>query len=319
MTDSNQIRKQTEVGDVNELCKEKAAESANGLPKEKVFGSDNKPRRVGLALAGGGVSGSAGIGVIQALEEAGITVTHVAGTSSGAMVAALYAYGYSVEDMKLAMPRFSKRHLDYNWKAILAKILMRRPYLDGWIKGERLQSLITELTDGQPLSALRVPCGIVATELRTGQPVVFSQEPVPGYRTESDITIAQAVLASCSIPVIFQPVRWNGYILTDGGVSLNCPVRLVRALGAERVIAVDTVTAFANSDVGQLRSGLSIFAHVINLNLRDQMAHEHQYADLSLHPHVGYVGALDFHKVEQCVEAGYHYARERMDEILTAI
>ncbi|WP_018133098.1 patatin-like phospholipase family protein [Effusibacillus pohliae] len=270
---------------------------------------------VGLALAGGGVSGAAAVGVIKALEEAGFAITQIAGSSSGAMVAALYAYGFSPEKMKRIMPRFTKRHLDYDWKAILAKILLRRPHLDGWIKGTRLRLLVEELTDGQPLSAFRMACGIVATDLRDGQPVVFANKPVPGYRTESELTIGQAVQASCAIPVIFQPVRWQRYILADGGVSLNCPVRVVRALGAKRVIAVDTVTAFANADVGDLRSALSIFAHVINLNLRDQMAYEHQHADLSLHPHVGYVGALDFHKVAQCVEAGYCYTRERIDQI----
>ncbi|MFC4770303.1 patatin-like phospholipase family protein [Effusibacillus consociatus] len=271
--------------------------------------------KAGLAIAGGGVSGSAAIGVIQALEEAGITISHIAGSSSGAMVAALYAYGYSVDGMKQVMPRFTKRHLDYDWKAILARFLLRRPHLDGWIKGTRLQSLIGELTEWKNVSAFRIPCGIVATDLRQGKPLIFSKDPVPGFPFESDITIAQAVQASCSIPVIFQPVRWKQYILSDGGVSINCPVRVVKALGAERVIAVDTVTAFANSDVGQLRSGLSIFAHVINLNLRDQMAREHEWADLSLHPHVGYVGALDFHKVQQCVEAGYLYTKQRIDQV----
>lgn len=272
-------------------------------------------RSVGLALAGGGVSGAAAIGVIQALEEEGFTVSHIAGTSSGAMVAALYAFGYSTEDMKQVMPRLTKRHLDYDWRAILAKILVRRSYLDGWIKGSRIRSLLEELTESKDLSAFRIPCAIVATDLSKGQPVLFANKQIPDFLTETGISIGQAVLASCSIPVIFQPVRWKQYILSDGGVTMNCPVRVVRALGAERVIAVDTVTAFANDDVGQLKSGLSIFAHVINLNLRQQMAHEHQYADLSLHPHVGYVGALDFHKVQQCAEAGYRDAKNRMDEL----
>lgn len=68
--------------------------------------------KTGLALAGGGVSGSAAVGVIQALEEAGIEITHVAGTSSGSIVAALYAYGYSIEDLKRTIPRFTRRQLD---------------------------------------------------------------------------------------------------------------------------------------------------------------------------------------------------------------
>lgn len=275
--------------------------------------------KTGLALAGGGVSGSAAVGVIQALEEAGITITHIAGTSSGSIVAALYAYGYSVEDLKLTIPRFTRRQLDVDWKAILSRIFRRRPSLDGWIKGIRLQVLLDEFTQSEFVSGFRIPCGIVATDLRKGQPVVFAKDPIPGFHTESDIPISQALLASSSIPVIFQPVRWNGLILADGGVSMNCPVSVVRAMGAEKVISVDTVTAFANDDVGELRSGLSVFAHVINLNLRNQMAHEHRYADVSLFPHVGYVGAFDFQKVEQCIDAGYRTAWENMDRIRAAL
>lgn len=271
--------------------------------------------KAGLALAGGGVSGTAAIGVIQALEENGIAVTHLAGTSSGSLVAALYAYGYTVDELRQLIPRFTRRHLDADWKTILSKFLLRRSKLDGWMKGVRLRALLDEFTHSQSVSDFPIPCGIVATDLRLGKPIVFAKDPVPGFQTAADLPISLALLASSAIPVLFQPVRWNGMILADGGVSMNCPVRVVRAMGAEKVIAVDTVTAFANDDVGELRSAFSIFTHIVNLNLRDQMAHEHRYADISLFPHVGYVGAFDFHKVEQCVEAGYRYAMDNMERI----
>lgn len=271
--------------------------------------------KAGLALAGGGVSGSAAIGVIQALEETGITISHIAGSSSGSIVAALYAYGYNADRLKQIMPQFTKRQLDFDWRAILSRALRRRRYLDGWIKGSRIQHLLSEMTDSSSVNAFRIPCGIVSTDLRTGQPVVFSNQVIPNFETETDISIAQALLASSAIPVIFQPVRWKGRVLSDGGVVMNCPVQIVREMGAERIIAIDTVTAFANEDVGQLHSGLSVFAHVINLNLRNQMAHELRLADISIHPRVGYVGAFDFHKVEQCVKAGYEKAWDMMDQI----
>ncbi|MGZ4112543.1 MAG: patatin-like phospholipase family protein, partial [Tumebacillaceae bacterium] len=206
--------------------------------------------------------------------------------------------------------------LDYNWRGIVAKVfLFRKRFLDGWIKGARLRGLFEQLTERRNVSAFRIPCGIVATELRQGKPMVFSNEPVPGFLSETGIEIALAVQASCSIPIVFQPVRWKDHVLADGGVTVNCPVQIVRAMGAEKVISVDTVTPFANDKIGALRSGMGIFSHVINLNLRNQMAHEHQHSDYVLHPHVGYVGALEFAKVSQCVEVGYKYTRERMDEI----
>lgn len=272
--------------------------------------------KTGLALGGGGVSGAASLGVIKALEEEGIEITHIAGTSSGSVVAALYAYGYTVDEIMEVIPGLNKKYLDYNVRGILMKLLLfRRRFLDGWIKGVRLRGLLEKLTNGQKLDAFRIPCGIVATELRQGKPLVFAKESVPGYLSASDIEIALAVQASCSIPIVFQPVRWHDHVLADGGVTVNCPVQIVRAMGAEHVISVDTVTPFANDKIGALRSGMGIFSHVINLNLRDQMAHQHQHADYVLHPHVGYVGALEFAKVRQCVEVGYAYTRERMEEI----
>lgn len=282
----------------------------------EIHSAYNTAPQVGLALAGGGVSGSAAIGVIQALQEAGIEITHIAGTSSGAMVAALHAYGYSVEQIKQAIPRFNKRHLDVDWKAVIGRLFRRPRYLDGWIKGAKLHALIDELTGSSPLTSLQIPCGIVSFDLREGEPFIFSNVPIAGFNSASDASVADAVRASCAIPVVFQPVRWSGHVLADGGIAMNCPVSVVRAMGAKHVIAVDTVTVFANEDVGQLRSGLSIFAHTINLTLRNQMAAEHEQASISLYPHVGYVGAFSFNKVSQCVEAGYRCAQEKIADIL---
>lgn len=271
--------------------------------------------KIGLAFAGGGVSGSAAIGVIQALEEEGYEITHLAGTSSGSMVASLYAYGLSVADLMRVVPRLNRRYLDFDWKTVVAKVFRVRRYMDGWLKGQRIYRLMEEITKGESLSAMRIPCSIVTSDMRSGELVVFSQEPVPGFRTETDASIALAVQASCSIPVVFQPVRLHDYVLVDGGVLSNCPVRVLRAMGADVVISVDTVTPFANDKMGPMRSAMGIFSQVINLNLREQMKHDHEAADLTLHPHVGPIGAFDFHKVADCVEAGYQYAKAQMEQI----
>ncbi|UOF89542.1 patatin-like phospholipase family protein [Fodinisporobacter ferrooxydans] len=272
--------------------------------------------KIGLALAGGGVSGSAAIGVIRALEEAGVQITHIAGTSSGAMVAALYAYGYSVDQLIEIVPRLNRQHLDIDWKGILLKLIRYKPYLDGCLKGYRLQELLLQLTNHEEVSAFQIPCGIVATDLAEGKPVVFSNQAIAGYTTLSDVSIADAVRASCGIPVIFQPLRIREFVLADGGVLINCPVHLVKQMGALHVISVDPVAPFVKNRKGALTTFRSIFFHVVNLTLQAQMQREHTYAMFTLHPNVGSVGALDFKKVMHCIEVGYRHTKLHLPDIL---
>ncbi|MFX3622902.1 MAG: patatin-like phospholipase family protein [Ectobacillus sp.] len=268
----------------------------------------------GLAFAGGGMPGAAAVGVLLAFEEAGVSVTHVTGTSAGAMVASLYAYGYTAKELTRIVPRLSRRYLDFDWKSILHKSLFLRPRLEGWMKGERLRNLVAELTEDNTLSALRIPCAITATDLEKGETVVFSAVSVSGYDWESDVSIADAVRASFSIPVLFRPVYHGNRVLVDGGVTANCPVRLCRALGARHVIAVDPITPIVDHFRGPVGS-FSLLNKTILLNLKLQMKPEQEHADLVLYPNVGSVGAFDFRKANDCIEAGYRETMKRMDEI----
>ncbi|WJH33384.1 patatin-like phospholipase family protein [Paenibacillus sp. CC-CFT747] len=271
---------------------------------------------VGLALAGGGVPGSVSIGVIRALEEEGIRITHVGGASSGAMIAALYAYGLTPDDMTEVVPQLNRRYLDFDWKAVMMKVLFYRPYLEGWLKGKRLHDLIAKLTEDSTLSSFRIPCAVMTTDLSRGEPVLFSNSAVDGYSTETEALIAQAVQASFSIPVLFQPVRWKDYVLVDGGVLNNCPVRIVKAMGAAKVISVDPITPFVTRRTFSIPSAYAVFNQIVNLTLQGQMREEHRHSDIALYPSVGEVSAFDFGKVNHCIEIGYRYTKERMEGII---
>jgi len=271
--------------------------------------------KTGLAFAGGGVPGIAAVGAILALEEAGIQVTHVAGASSGAMVAALYAYGYSAAEVRSVVPFLNRRYLDVDWKSILYKILFLRPKWEGWMKGDRLAWLMSKLTDGQSLAAFKIPCGIVSTDMNEGVPIVYSPQPIEGYRTVQDLTIADAVRASFSIPVLFRPVTHHGRSMIDGGVTANCPVRICKAMGARRVIAIDPITPIANV-AAPPTTIFQVMHKVIYLNLKLQMELEHRHADVSVYPDTGPVGAFDFHKADSCIEAGRAAVASRLNEIV---
>src|SRR5690606_20097382 len=150
------------------------------------------------------------------------------GTSAGAVVAALYAYGYRPKHMTKLLPLINKELVDYDYPSFVRAFLRRGMQVQGLAKGERLRYLIAETTRNARMADLPFPVAFIATDLKTARPVIFTSRPflrpLPGADVITDIPVADAVVASCAIPVLFQPIRHRGRILVDGGVIDNCPI-----------------------------------------------------------------------------------------------
>lgn len=269
----------------------------------------------GIALAGGCVPKFASIGVLQALEEADITVTHIAGTSAGSIVAALYAYGFSVDDIHKAVVTMSRNHLDVNWSGLIRRFCFLRRNLNGCVKGKKLEELVHRMTKDDTLSAFKIPCGLIATDLRRKKPVVLTNKNISSneFDTETDMSIDKAVRASSSIPIMYEPVRWKNYVFVDGGLIDNCPVNVVRKMGAKRVISIDPLSTFKSNEPYEDMS--TILSRSMTLTMEKQMNEEQQAADYNLYPEVGEIGLFEFKKIGQCIESGYYYTKERIEEI----
>lgn len=276
--------------------------------------------KLGIALSGGGVAGCAHIGVLLALEEAGIAIDCIAGSSSGAMIAALYSYGYSPSQLLDMLPAITKRYLDYDYKGILKKIFVGKK-VRGMIKGEKLRGLIADTTGGAQMCDLKLPVCITATDLKNARQVNFVSRPVKKPQQDADfitdIPVADAVQASLSIPVLFQPVFFEDKVLIDGGLMDNCPVAPARALGADQVIAVDL--NFTEPVLTPFDSLRSIFTRVLSINMSIKIVKSTKQADFIIRPDVGSVGILDFSKLEVCVEKGYESARKQMAAIRNSL
>jgi len=175
----------------------------------------HKPR-LGIALGSGSARGWAHIGVLGALEEAGIVPVVVAGTSIGALVGAAYASG--------RLDRLREWVLEIDWWDIVRYMDLRR----GGVEGERLMRAFGERVDDVPIETLSKPFGAVATDLQTGREVWFQEG-----------SLLEAVRASIALPGLFCPVKYRESWLVDGGLVDPLPVSLCRALGADRVIAVN--------------------------------------------------------------------------------
>ena len=179
---------------------------------------------VALVLGSGGSRGFAHIGVIKALEEAGIHADIVTGASSGAIVAALHAGGRSgreLEEIALALQ-----------EGDLVDVTL---FGSGWVLGAALQDFVNRMVEERPIERLARPFAAIATEARTGRMVVFN-------RGDTGL----AVRASASVPRVFVPPVINGEEYVDGGLSSPVPVKVARAMGADIVVAVD-VSWFAQA------------------------------------------------------------------------
>jgi NTE family protein len=172
---------------------------------------------VALVLGSGGARGFAHVGVIKALEEAGIRPDIVAGTSAGAVVAALYAAGYTAAQLEAIAVNIEKENL-----------LDLTPFGHGWVRGEALQGFINRAVGNRPIEKLNMPFAAVATEAKSGRMVVFN-------RGDTGL----AVRASSSIPDVFIPPIINGQEYVDGGITDPVPSGVARSMGADIIIAVD--------------------------------------------------------------------------------
>ena len=280
--------------------------------------------RIGLALAGGGAKGAAHIGVLQTLEELNVPIDFIAGTSMGAIIGGLYASGMSADELRdtiLAVDwddaltdEPARRHLSFRRKeeerryridldAGLRRGRIRFP--SGLRSGQKLGFLLQRLTLGSSaisdFDELPIPFRAVATDIHTGDPVVLDHGSLP-----------TALRASMAIPGVFTAVELEGRTLVDGGISNNVPVDVVRAMGADVVIAVD----LRLPEPEEIESYVQIAGQLTTLLTQKNMEARLEQADIVIHPEIEGYTTLGFDKVGELVELGRVEAGRSSAELL---
>ena len=291
-----------------------------------------KPRpKIGLVLSGGGARGIAHIGVLKVMEQLRIPVDYIAATSMGAVVGGMYASGMSPAEME-------KQITTVSWPTLLSDSAPRRDVgfrtkeedakfplgieigfrdgqfrtFKGALSGSNLELFLHELTrnvdDVATFDQLPIPFRAIATDMVSGREVVFDRGP-----------IYQAMRASMSVPGMFTPAEIDGRILGDGGLVNNLPVDVVRAMGANIIIAVNIGTPLMSRD--QLSSVLGYTAQTINIlteqNVRAQLA-SLRPVDILISPDLGELTFVDFAKAAEFIALG-EKAAEGMREKLAAL
>lgn len=246
--------------------------------------------KIGLALGSGGAKGFAHVGVIKVLEEAGIAIDMIAGSSMGALVATFYAAGCDVERL-------------YR----IAQLFKRKYYLDftvpkmGFVAGKRIKDMIAMFTYNKRLEELDIPTAVVATDILSGEKVVFTEGP-----------IAPAVRASISIPGIFIPEKIDNRLLVDGGVIDRIPVSVAKSLGADIIIAVDVSSGKVN---GEVTSIFDVIMQSIEIMQHELVHHRKVASDLMMRPAVENFSSRAFTNIEDIIRAGEEEAIRHIHDI----
>lgn len=257
--------------------------SVNGVVSKKL------PRpSIGLALGGGGVRGFAHIGVLQVLEDAGIPIDMVSGTSVGSVIGAFYCAGVPLQMVE-------EIALDVNWWRLARPTLSR----DGFLSFAPLEKWLEAQLGSLHFEDLSIPLAITATDMETGETVIFDSGP-----------LAPAVRASCSVPGIVTPTRHEGRILCDGAVSDNLPCDVIVRMGADYVIGVDVFRSAYKRPLhlGPVGRGLT----AVEILVRQSGGGLHQ-VDCLISPELSGFTYVRFGKRQELIELGRRATIPQLD------
>ena len=284
----------------------------------------NKKRpKIGLVLSGGGAKGFAHIGVLKVLEEAGVKIDYIGGTSMGAVVGGLYASGYSAtqidsifyntdfdELLQDYIPRSSKSFYEKRNDEMYAISLPFNKFKIGipiaLSKGMYNYNLLSKLTHKvrhvRDFSQLPIPFICVATDIENGECVLLKD----GY-------LAQAMLASSAFPSLFSPVEIDGRVLIDGGVVNNYPAEEVRKMGADIIIGVDVQDDLKNRE--SLKDATRILVQITNLDMIKRMEEMKKITDIYIKPDISNYGVISFDQGREIIKKGEEAAKLSINEI----
>jgi len=250
---------------------------------------------IGLALSGGAARGIAHIAVLDTLEQQGIPINAIAGTSAGSMVGALYCAGLPLSEIKRVLLRAK-------WRDILKFTIPKK----GLISSEGISRFMEDILPVKKFSQLPFPFAAVATDLYTGAKVSITSG-----------SIAKAVQASCSLPVIFTPTEVNKKLLVDGGVASQIPVRTVRDdLGISKVIAVDVNYKALETD--RFDNILKIAVHLSGLWASRNAREEEKLADVVIKINARGIPIYDLSKAKELLRRGKKATMDMLPEIRAA-
>lgn len=285
-------------------------------------------KKVAVVLGGGGAKGFAHIGVLKVLEEAGMPVDYIVGTSMGSIIGGLYSIGYSAAEidslarrqdwMTLLSDKVERSNKTFPEKENSERYILSIPFgmekkervIKGVIKGQNLENLFSNLTIGYhgdvDFNSFPIPFACVAVNVVDGKDYVFRRGNLP-----------QAMRSSMSIPMVFNPVRIDSMVLVDGGINNNYPADVALEMGADVIIGVDLGTSDLKL-LDKINTPGDIVGQIIALHGHDKYVRNKDSTDLLLRPDLEPFNSASFgsQAVDTLISRGEQIARSRWDDIL---
>lgn len=284
--------------------------------------------KLGLCLSGGGVKGAAHIGVLKALDEENIKIDYISGTSSGSIVATLYAVGYNPEEIYKLFKQYCKeiKYVEAKniIKLIYGLIFKRKIIIEGLSEGNKIEKIINkacmekEITN---IKEIKKPLIIPSVDLYNGKVYIFSSlKTRTTYSNEMqyiyDVNIGKAVHASCSYPGVFSPCKYNDTKLIDGGIRENVPWKETKINGADKVISVVFEKDIENKKNDNIIDVISTSIDLLSYELSN---YELAGADYLLKIKTKNVSLLDYSKIDYLYNLGYELTKKEINKIKALI
>lgn len=284
---------------------------------------EQKKPKIGLVLSGGGAKGLAHIGVLKVLEEQGIEISYIGGTSMGAIIGGLYSTGYNASQIDSIfkttdydaliqdyIPRSAKNFYEKRNDELYALSLpfkkMRIGIPRALSKGLYNFNMISKLTHDvrhiRDFNQLPIPFLCIATDIETGQQVLLNKGSLP-----------QAIIASAAFPSLYMPVEIDGKFLIDGGVVNNYPIQEVKNLGADIIIGVDVQDGFR--DRKALSDATRILVQITNMQMIQKMPENIKKTDIYIKPNIDGFNVVSFDQGTEIIKRGEEAARKVIDQL----
>ena len=254
----------------------------------KFFSRDKN--KVALVLGGGSARGLAHLGILKILKREKIPCDMVVGTSIGALIGAIYGLGIPIE-------RTEKRALKTHWKDLVKLSISKFGLSDG----SGLEKIINEEIEHKNFEDLKIPLAIVTTDIEKGEEVVFTSGP-----------LSKIILASCSLPGIFAPVRIGDKQLLDGGIKHTVPVAVAKKLGATFTIACDVGFCVRN---GEIHNIFQILVQAFQIKGQELNYYQSMNADVVIRPELGDIDQASFSRAAEAIDAGTRAAEAALPEL----
>ncbi|MGN1297391.1 MAG: patatin-like phospholipase family protein [Clostridia bacterium] len=279
--------------------------------------------KLGLALSGGGIRGIAHAGALKALEDNHIKIDVIGGTSSGALIASLYALGYSPYYIYILFKRYSKDIAGINSAPIISGIgnfvKNKKVAITGLKTGNSIEEAYNDLALRKGVKSIQdiknMPLVIPAVDVGEAKEYIFTNIIPEDSKDKSqyitDISIGKAVRASSSFPAVFCPCEYNKHRFFDGGVLDNIPVSEVKKQGADKIIAIN----FKADDIDADSNMMDLAMRTIDI-MGNKISEENlEQSDFVLTVKTDKTGLLDIEKLDSCYKYGYEAVTQNLDKI----